>query len=115
MECSTVYPNLTFFVSSGISEDLPIGLHESMFIPTLQVSQFLSALNFFRLYRAADANAFALSDMAFVPTIQGQGDPEQQAKWLPLARDYKIIGAYAQTELGHGESSVVVFDSIASK
>ena len=45
--------------------------------------------------------------MTFVPTIQGQGDPEQQAKWLPLARDYKIIGAYAQTELGHGESSVL--------
>lgn len=25
-----------------------------------------------------------------------------QAKWLPLARDLRIIGTYAQTELGHG-------------
>ncbi|XP_064382734.1 peroxisomal acyl-coenzyme A oxidase 1-like isoform X1 [Halichondria panicea] len=38
----------------------------------------------------------------FIPTIKGQGTPEQQEKWLPLAKDYKIIGAYAQTELGHG-------------
>ena len=27
---------------------------------------------------------------------------EQKAKWLPLATNAKILGAYAQTELGHG-------------
>ncbi|KJE89207.1 palmitoyl-CoA oxidase [Capsaspora owczarzaki ATCC 30864] len=52
----------------AIDEDLPIGLHVGMFIPT----------------------------------IVGQGTDEQQKKWLPLARAYKIIGTYAQTELGHG-------------
>lgn len=34
---------------------------------------------------------------------QGQASDEQKEKWLPLARDFKIIGAYAQTELGHGK------------
>lgn len=53
---------------SAIDEDMPIGLHVGMFIPT----------------------------------ILGQGTDEQQKKWIPLARQYKIIGTYAQTELGHG-------------
>ncbi|RDD36010.1 Peroxisomal acyl-coenzyme A oxidase 1, partial [Trichoplax sp. H2] len=51
-----------------IGESLPIGLHNSM----------------------------------FRPTIRDQGTDEQRKKWLPLANDYKIIGTYAQTELGHG-------------
>ncbi|XP_056380450.1 peroxisomal acyl-coenzyme A oxidase 2 isoform X4 [Hyla sarda] len=35
-------------------------------------------------------------------TINALGTDEQIAKWLPLARNYKILGTYAQTELGHG-------------
>lgn len=38
----------------------------------------------------------------FIPTLLSQADPEQQAHWLPLAQSLKIIGTYAQTELGHG-------------
>ncbi|KAM3958972.1 acyl-coenzyme A oxidase 1 [Aphomia sociella] len=38
----------------------------------------------------------------FVPTIMGQCTSEQQSYWLPRALDLQIIGAYAQTELGHG-------------
>ena len=38
----------------------------------------------------------------FIPTIETQGDEEQQAYWLPKARALEIIGAYAQTEMGHG-------------
>jgi acyl-CoA oxidase len=38
----------------------------------------------------------------FIPTVQGQGDDEQQKRWLPLCRSLAIIGTYAQTELGHG-------------
>ena len=34
---------------------------------------------------------------------QGQANEEQKKKWLPLAMNYKILGAYAQTELGHGK------------
>ncbi|KAK3039514.1 hypothetical protein RJ639_028096, partial [Escallonia herrerae] len=40
----------------------------------------------------------------FVPAIKGQGTEEQQQKWLPLAYKMKIIGCYAQTELGHGSN-----------
>ncbi|KAG7384307.1 hypothetical protein PHYBOEH_009571, partial [Phytophthora boehmeriae] len=35
----------------------------------------------------------------FIPTLENQGTDEQRAKWLPLAKSYKILGAYAQTEL----------------
>ncbi|XP_059615511.1 probable peroxisomal acyl-coenzyme A oxidase 1 [Phlebotomus argentipes] len=38
----------------------------------------------------------------FVPTILGQGTPEQQEKWAEKAANCNIIGTYAQTELGHG-------------
>ncbi|XP_040263583.1 peroxisomal acyl-coenzyme A oxidase 2-like [Bufo bufo] len=37
-----------------------------------------------------------------VNSIRALGSDEQVAKWLPLAQNYKIIGTYAQTELGHG-------------
>ncbi|TMW65697.1 hypothetical protein Poli38472_008339 [Pythium oligandrum] len=40
----------------------------------------------------------------FIPTLENQADEEQQKKWLPLARNFKITGAYAQTELGHGSN-----------
>ncbi|XP_063952128.1 peroxisomal acyl-coenzyme A oxidase 1-like [Lytechinus pictus] len=40
--------------------------------------------------------------LMFIPTIDRLGTEEQKVKWLPLARQYKIIGTYAQTELGHG-------------
>lgn len=42
--------------------------------------------------------------LTFQVTLQEQGTPEQQEKWLTLANDYKIIGCYAQTELGHGSN-----------
>ena len=53
---------------TAIDENLPIGLHHSMFLPTLE----------------------------------GQLTDEQQQRWLPLARNYAIVGTYAQTEIAHG-------------
>ncbi|XP_069107205.1 peroxisomal acyl-coenzyme A oxidase 1-like [Argopecten irradians] len=38
----------------------------------------------------------------FIPTIEKLGTEEQKRKWLPLAKNFSIIGTYAQTELGHG-------------
>lgn len=38
----------------------------------------------------------------FIPTLLSQATPEQQAEWLPKAMGLKLIGTYAQTELGHG-------------
>ncbi|CAG4986330.1 unnamed protein product [Parnassius apollo] len=49
-----------------------------------------------------DISPFMLHLGMFVPTIIGQCTAEQQAKWLPRALEMQIIGAYAQTELGHG-------------
>ena len=38
----------------------------------------------------------------FLNTITGMMTDEQQAKWLPLCREGRILGSYAQTEIGHG-------------
>lgn len=38
----------------------------------------------------------------FIPTLISQGSEEQQAKWVAKAHKLEIIGAYSQTELGHG-------------
>lgn len=40
--------------------------------------------------------------MMFVPAIEKLGNAAQVAKWLPLAKNCKILGSYAQTELTHG-------------
>ena len=46
----------------------------------------------------------ALHWVMFVPNILSLSDEEQQAEWLPLCRDWRMIGCYAQTELGHGSN-----------
>ncbi|KAJ6598642.1 putative peroxisomal acyl-coenzyme A oxidase 1, partial [Pseudolycoriella hygida] len=38
----------------------------------------------------------------FIPALKNLGTEEQQAKWVPRATNCGIIGAYAQTEIGHG-------------
>jgi acyl-CoA oxidase len=40
----------------------------------------------------------------FQPNIVSLCDEEQQSEWLPLCRDWRMIGCYAQTELGHGSN-----------
>ncbi|XP_053382363.1 peroxisomal acyl-coenzyme A oxidase 1-like [Mercenaria mercenaria] len=49
-----------------------------------------------------EANPLGLHEDMFVPTIEKLGTKEQIAKYLEPAKQYKIIGTYAQTELGHG-------------
>lgn len=36
--------------------------------------------------------------------LEAQMSPEQQAYWVPKAQRFEIIGAYAQTEMGHGSN-----------
>ncbi|KAF0690793.1 Aste57867_17848 [Aphanomyces stellatus] len=40
----------------------------------------------------------------FIPTLETQTDDEQRAMWLSKANAFEILGAYAQTELGHGSN-----------
>jgi len=40
----------------------------------------------------------------FLPTIASQASAQQASEWLPRTIMMKIIGAYAQTELGHGSN-----------
>ena len=41
---------------------------------------------------------------AFTPTLMAQLSAEQQAEWLLPAYRMEIVGALAQTELGHGSN-----------
>lgn len=40
----------------------------------------------------------------FIPTLKSLGTVEQAKKWIPLAESFRVLGTYAQTELGHGQS-----------
>ena len=56
-------------------------------------------------YGAVDAVLpFDVHRSMFIPALTAQTTPEQREKWLPLARNFQVIGAYAQTELGHGSN-----------
>ncbi|XP_054708090.1 peroxisomal acyl-coenzyme A oxidase 1-like [Uloborus diversus] len=49
-----------------------------------------------------EASPLTVHFVMFIPALMGLATEEQQAKWLPDALEMKIIGSYAQTELGHG-------------
>eukprot|EP01099_Mayorella_cantabrigiensis_P001049 TRINITY_DN1436_c0_g1_i1.p1 TRINITY_DN1436_c0_g1~~TRINITY_DN1436_c0_g1_i1.p1 ORF type:complete len:701 (-),score=144.17 TRINITY_DN1436_c0_g1_i1:48-2150(-) len=45
-----------------------------------------------------------LHEFAFLPFLQKAATEEVQKQLVPLAKNYGIIGAYSQTELGHGSN-----------
>lgn len=45
-----------------------------------------------------------LHDLMFLPCLLSLCSEEQQAYWVPLARSKKVLGCYAQTEMGHGSN-----------
>lgn len=49
-----------------------------------------------------EASPLTVHFVMFIPALMGLATEDQQAKWLPDALEMKIIGSYAQTELGHG-------------
>jgi acyl-CoA oxidase len=40
----------------------------------------------------------------FIPVLMHHTSAQQRARWLPRAQRFRMIGAYAQTELGHGSN-----------
>ncbi|KAJ5439609.1 uncharacterized protein N7458_010607 [Penicillium daleae] len=55
-------------------------------------------------YLVDDVSPYFLHMEMFVTTVREQASEEQRAYWMPLIESWKIIGAYAQTELGHGSN-----------
>ncbi|KAL2067352.1 hypothetical protein VTL71DRAFT_1777 [Oculimacula yallundae] len=55
-------------------------------------------------YLVDEMSPYALHMSMFVTTVREQANDEQKAYWLPRIESFEIIGAYAQTELGHGSN-----------
>ncbi|KAJ5916641.1 hypothetical protein N7504_000656 [Penicillium tannophilum] len=55
-------------------------------------------------YLVSDVSPYFLHLEMFITTIREQANEAQRAYWMPLIESWKIIGAYAQTELGHGSN-----------
>ncbi|KAJ5684034.1 Acyl-CoA oxidase [Penicillium maclennaniae] len=55
-------------------------------------------------YLVDDVSPYFLHMEMFVTTVREQASEAQRAYWMPLIDSWKIIGAYAQTELGHGSN-----------
>jgi len=55
-----------------------------------------------------ETSAITLHRNVFTRAIESQGSDEQKATWLKKAKNVEIIGAYAQTELGHGRMLLAV-------
>lgn len=63
-----------------------------------------------------EPSPFGHKAVLFEPVIEHNGTEEQKSEWLTLARSGKILGTYAQTELGHGSfvrglETTATFDS----
>ncbi|KFU89148.1 Peroxisomal acyl-coenzyme A oxidase 2, partial [Chaetura pelagica] len=68
------------------------------------------------IYRALSGDVAFLLHSIFMRSISVLGSEKQVTKWIPLASQYRLIGSYAQTELGHGTylqglETTAVFDS----
>lgn len=55
-------------------------------------------------YLVDDVSPYLLHMEMFVTTIREQASGDQRAYWMPLIESWRFIGAYAQTELGHGSN-----------
>ena len=55
---------------------------------------------------------YNLHNTMFIDTISRMGTEEQKEKWLPLAESYRLVGTYAQTELGHGEMMLSILSHL---
>ncbi|PNS20453.1 Peroxisomal acyl-coenzyme A oxidase 1 [Sphaceloma murrayae] len=56
------------------------------------------------MYLVDDVSPYTLHYEMFITTVREQGNDEQRAYWMPKIESWDIIGAYAQSELGHGSN-----------
>lgn len=59
---------------------------------------------FCRIARGIFQEPVGVHYVMFIPTLKSLGTAEQGKKWIPLAESFRVLGTYAQTELGHGQS-----------
>ncbi|KAI5078791.1 hypothetical protein GOP47_0006462 [Adiantum capillus-veneris] len=92
-------------VTLSRGELIKSGLKKAAHVRKLVLDLSLSDREAYMLRIFVDERSYAdLHWNMFVPALEGQATKEQQDYWLPLARSMKIIGCYAQTELGHGSN-----------
>lgn len=76
-------------------------MHKYILIQLLYTGNIFIPYGIFRVLN--HQYTLGLHNVMFVPGIERLATEQQKAKWLPLAKNYQIIGTYAQTELGHGK------------
>jgi acyl-CoA oxidase len=54
------------------------------------------------MYLTDELSPYALHTVMFQTSVREQCNQEQKAYWTPKVENWEIIGAYGQTELGHG-------------
>ncbi|XP_076083780.1 peroxisomal acyl-coenzyme A oxidase 1-like isoform X1 [Mytilus galloprovincialis] len=90
----------------SVEEQYDMGLSKSIYIQKklqeMGITDMQEAFYYRECAAAHENSPLGLHYAMFLPTINKQATPEQKKKWLPLAENYKMIGTYAQTELGHG-------------
>ena len=55
-------------------------------------------------YLVDEMSPFHLQHTMFATSVREQSNDEQKAHWLPKVEEWEIIGAYGQTEMGHGSN-----------
>ena len=55
-------------------------------------------------YLVDEMSPYHLQSSMFAASVREQSNEEQKAHWTPKVQNWEIIGAYGQTELGHGSN-----------
>ena len=75
------------------------------FVEYIRKNNITNLDKMYELYLAIDENLpIDVHLSMFIPLLEYHTNANQKDKWLPLAKSFSIIGAYAQTELGHGSN-----------
>jgi len=88
-----------------LCRSLNIGVNENDNRSDILQGELVSSPEWHTLLNAvADDLPTSLHWVMFVPNILSLADEEQQKVWIEQCKNWKMIGCYAQTELGHGSN-----------